>query len=65
MCGDGAAGYQQDELFEQAGVKVEYQKFRHPEYRQAGQESFIPGLSIIDCLMNLGFEGTGRIVDSG
>jgi hypothetical protein len=58
MCGGGAAGYQEDEKFPAAGVQLIYQNFCHPEYAQIGAEGFVGGLSIIDVLMNCGFEGT-------
>jgi hypothetical protein len=58
MAGGGAAGYQNDTLFEEAGLCVTYQRFVHPIYSQMKNTSFVPGLSIIDALMNLGLEGT-------
>lgn len=54
MCGGGAAGYQEDEAFEKAGVKLMYQNFSHPSYHQVGSSDFVAGLSIVDALMNLG-----------
>jgi len=61
MCGSGAAGYQQDELFEKEGLHVIYQDFKHPAYPQSAAAGFKPGLSIIDALMNAGIEGTMEI----
>lgn len=49
LCGGGAAGYQDDELFIASGVKLVYQNFVPRPY---GPEArFLPGLSIIDYLM--------------
>ena len=62
MCGGGAAGYQQDELFEREGFRVIYQDFKHPEYPQAGTTEFKSGLSIIDALMNTGIAGTSKML---
>jgi hypothetical protein len=55
ICGAGASGYQNDEEFERAGLKIIYQNFQHPIYSQVNSDIFIPGLSIIDALMNVGF----------
>lgn len=40
-------------IFQEAGVEVRFQQFHHPVYPQLYGE-FIPGLSIIDLLMNVG-----------
>jgi hypothetical protein len=57
LCGGGAAGYQNDEAFAAAGLKLRYQRFTHPVYAQIGQPDFAPGLSIVDALMNIGCGG--------
>jgi len=62
MCGGGAAGYQQDELFGREGLKVNYQDFKHPEYPQPAAAEFKPGLSIIDVLMNAGIKKTKEML---
>jgi hypothetical protein len=62
LCGDGAAGYQEDQTFLGAGIDLVYQRFRHPVYRQRGVPEFKEGLSIIDTLMNCGFEATRDLV---
>lgn len=62
LCGDGAAGYQEDQTFLDARIDVVYQRFRHPVYRQRGAPEFREGLSIIDTLMNCGFEATRDLV---
>ena len=49
MCGGGAAGYQEDDLFPKRGIKLVYQNYVPTPYTLA--EDFIPGLSIIDYLM--------------
>ena len=56
MCGGGAQGYQQDELFQQAGIEILYQKFEPTPYSQFNSKEFIPGLSVIDAAMNLGID---------
>ncbi len=51
----GALGrnYLREELFHEAGIKVQYQDYRHPEYPQA-YPGFEPYLSAIDLLFNCG-----------
>jgi hypothetical protein len=62
LAGGGASGYQEDEHFQQHGVELVYQDFLHPLYPQSNSDSFIPGLSIVDALMNCGFEGVNGLL---
>ena len=62
LCGGGASGYQQDHLFLKNDIVLEYNNFKHPEYPQKKCENFIPGLSLIDALMNIGFKGVKEIL---
>lgn len=54
LCGGGATEYQQDARFAAAGLVLQYQHFQHPEYQQGHGGTFVPGLSIIDALMECG-----------
>ena len=61
MCGGGAEAYQDEAIFQQKSVELKQQNFSHPQYKQFNnQGNFIPGLSIIDALMNLGFNGVRK-----
>lgn len=62
LCGGGAGDYQEDEKFAAAGVELVYQCFAHPTYTQRGEAGFTPGLSVIDALMQCGFDGTRELV---
>lgn len=62
LCGGGATGYQEDEKFAAAGVDLVYQNFTHPVYEQVNAPEFAPGLSVIDALMNCGFERTAALI---
>jgi hypothetical protein len=64
LTGGGAEGYQDDERFREAGIEVERQDFRHPEYPQSDDE-FVPGLSVIDALMSCGFDRTAALLGEG
>ena len=57
-CGGGASEYQEDELYAQQHVQLEYQHYQHPEYRQKNSESFTKGLSVIDALFQVGKKAT-------
>ena len=50
MCGNGADGYQDDKMFKDSGITLSYQNFQVKCY--GNSETFIPGLSVIDWLMN-------------
>jgi hypothetical protein len=62
LAGGGAAGYQEDSSFHQAGVKLIYQEFQHPTYPQFNSTTFKPGLSVVDALMNCGIAGTADLL---
>ena len=55
-CGGGSLSYLNKNIFEQEGINIQYQTFKQKPYRQSKATNFIPGLSIIDALMNLGKE---------
>lgn len=62
LAGGGSGGYQEDDKFRDAGIELIYQEFQHPTYRQFNTTDFQPGLSIVDALMNCGFEGTSELL---
>lgn len=64
LTGSGALDYLDESKFAAAGLNVVHQRFRHPHYQQRGSETFTEGLSIIDALMNLGWLGVRRLLDS-
>lgn len=52
LAGPGGKGYMDLVAFEKADIKVVFQEFSHPSYRQQGE--FLPGMSVIDLLFNEG-----------
>ena len=62
LAGGGAQGYQEDELFGEAGLTLVKQSFQHPVYPQYSSSTFVPGLSVVDGLMNCGFKGTAEML---
>lgn len=55
ISGNGAKAYQKDEDFSNRGVKLTYTKYQPFEYQQLWKE-FIPNLSVIDYIMNMGYD---------
>jgi hypothetical protein len=55
VCLSGPKGhdYLDMTLFERKGIKVEFQDFKHPVYKQR-YEGFIPNMAAIDALFNVG-----------
>ena len=52
----GSKGYiEENNLFEENDIALEYHSYEPPEYRQSSQE-FIPYLSVLDLLFNVGTE---------
>jgi hypothetical protein len=52
LAGGGAAGYQEDELFAERGVRLVAQNFSPTPYGDPSR--WLPGLSVIDYLMHDG-----------
>lgn len=64
LSGFGGAKYQEEELFKQAGIALEYYDFKHPVYPQLWSD-FVPNLSVIDLLFNCGSESLNIILRKG
>ena len=62
LCGNGAASYQEDDLFNKENINVKYNTFNHPNYEQFSTDGFIKGLSIVDALMNVGFNKVEKLI---
>ena len=62
LCGGGSAEYLDAPVFAAAGVNLVFQQFVHPSYPQARSDRFVPGLSIVDALMNCGRTGVGQML---
>ena len=54
VSGIGGKEYVDESIFKKNKIKLEYQQFLHPEYSQHFSKTFIPNLSIIDLLANVG-----------
>jgi hypothetical protein len=54
ISGRGGREYMDEPLFEKNGLKLEYQRYTALPYPQRHSKSFVPDLSVIDMLANLG-----------
>lgn len=61
MTGDGSDEYLEPEKFAAAGLELVVQQFTPPRYPQLAGD-FVPGLSIVDALMNCGLDGTRALL---
>jgi len=61
LAGGGAGGYQEDEMFPAAGLRLVQQGFEPSAYQQLAPE-FRPGASVVDALMNIGPEATATLL---
>ena len=56
----GSLLFLEKEKFEEAGISIDFQGFTPKDYPQLNTSEFISGLSIIDVLMNCGWQETGE-----
>jgi hypothetical protein len=61
VAGSGSKNYMDEKLFERNNIKVEYQNYAPVKYPQHLAATFIPNLSIIDMLSNLGSDTLSAI----
>jgi hypothetical protein len=62
LAGGGATRYEDKSLYKEAGIEYQTLAFQHPVYPQVGNGPFLPGLSILDALLNVGIEGTRMLL---
>jgi hypothetical protein len=63
VCGLGSKGYLESDLFQKHNLILYYQKYETFEYPQLRNGKFIPGLSIIDTLANIGPKGVAALLE--
>ena len=63
VAGSGASrDYIDPEEFHRVGIRVEWQSFKAEHYGQFGVSEFVPGLSVIDMIANVGTAGAAEYV---
>jgi hypothetical protein len=65
LSGEGGKNYIKVETMESQEIELHWINYKQPQYVQLGSLNFIPGLSILDNLMNLGIEGTKAYLERG
>lgn len=63
LSGEGCLSFLEPEQFTQNAIDLKFQGFKQIPYKQINAPEFVPGLSIIDTLMNCGFDGTKSMLD--
>ena len=63
MSGEMGKSYLDEKLFSDSGIKIIYEKFHHPIYKQI-HGKFIPQMSIIDLLFNEGENAKKILINS-
>ena len=63
ISGVGAKDYFDQGPFDNANIDVVWQDFNHPQYPQLHGE-FLPYLSSVDMLFNIGSENSSRVMES-
>ncbi len=61
-CGGGSKGYLKEETFSSYGLSLKYQNFKVKEYPQRKSKEFVPGLSIVDLVMNCGLQNASKYI---
>ena len=67
LCARGAFDYMlEDKVFPVEHINICFQDFKPKEYLQIGSPNkFVPYLSVIDALMNIGAEKTAELIKNG
>ena len=65
IAGPSGRDYLDMKSFEDAGIEVVFNDFKHPTYSQRKSEEFVPYLSALDLFMNCGFEESAEIIVKG
>ena len=63
LSGDMGHDYLNEELFKQNEIELKYQNYTPKQYDQILSREFIPNLSIIDMLSNIGHDEVRKILD--
>jgi hypothetical protein len=62
LSGRGADGYIDESVFTSNKINIIYQNYNLVNYSQVNSNEFVPGLTVIDAMMNCGFTKTQKLV---
>lgn len=65
VSGTGGRRYMDESLFFSGGIKLEYQEYTPTPYPQRFGEGFVPDLSVVDLLFNLGPDSRKLVAPEG
>ena len=65
LSGQGGRNYLDHKMFAQEDIEIRYQEFTHPVYPQHQGGEFIPAMSAVDMLFNLGAKCTAQFGGKG
>lgn len=65
ISGPSGRDYMKLETYEQANIEVKFNDYHHPVYEQKRTTEFVPYMSTLDLLMNVGFEQGKNIIMQG
>jgi hypothetical protein len=64
LSGRGGANYQDPSKFRDASIELRYTAFANRSYPQVGCAEFVPGLSVVDALFNIGAQSVSEMIAS-
>lgn len=65
LSGPSGRDYMDLDKYKKENVGVWFNDFKHPTYIQKGSDEFVPYLSVLDLLMNVGAEAGRKIISDG
>lgn len=63
LSGSGGDNYQAPQTFSSAGIDLKYSAFEKVSYVQQNAQEFVPGLSVVDALFNVGPDAVREMID--
>lgn len=65
ISGSGGREYMDLKSFEESGIRVSFNDYKHPSYIQKNSKEFVPYMSVLDLLMNVSVDEARDIILSG
>lgn len=62
ISGDGCKEFIKPDTFKENNIVFEFLNWKPRAYEQLGVSEFVPNLSVVDCLFNIGFDGLSNLL---